>query len=81
MSQRLHKCFDRACEVQVTTELIGCREHWLALPRPLRDRIWKAWRAGKTIAWFEAVQEARELIDRAEPASHEYAGGGAPVET
>ena len=25
----------------------GCRKHWFTLPKPLRDQIWKEYRAGQ----------------------------------
>ena len=27
----------------------GCKPHWFALPKPLRDRIWTAYKPGQEI--------------------------------
>ena len=44
---RNHGCHWRGCDKQVPPAMWGCREHWYALPKHLRDRIWQAYRPGQ----------------------------------
>ena len=44
---RLHACHWPGCEKQVPPAMWGCTQHWYALPKPLRDRIWRAYRPGQ----------------------------------
>lgn len=39
-----HKCHWPGCEVAVLPAVWGCKPHWFALPKRLRDRIWEAYR-------------------------------------
>lgn len=63
---RDHACHWPGCKRQVRPAMWGCREHWYALPKELRDRIWRTYRPGQEndgrpsreyIAIFRAVQE------------------------
>lgn len=44
---RPHHCHWPDCPKQVPPAMWGCREHWFRLPRPIRDRIWAAYRPGQ----------------------------------
>lgn len=44
---RDHHCHWPGCEKQVPPAMWGCREHWFALPKNLRDRIWAAYKPGQ----------------------------------
>lgn len=44
-----HTCHWPDCRKQVPPKLWGCREHWFALPKHLRDGIWRAYRPGQEI--------------------------------
>jgi hypothetical protein len=44
---RLHHCHWPGCNQQVAPARWGCRAHWFALPKHLRDRIWRAYRPGQ----------------------------------
>lgn len=37
---RKHGCHWPGCKKQVPPAMWGCRPHWFALPKALRDRIW-----------------------------------------
>jgi hypothetical protein len=39
--------------------MFACRGDWYALPKPIRDRIWAAWRAGDLEEHAEARADAR----------------------
>lgn len=42
-----HVCHWVGCHRKVPPRMWGCRYHWMALPRVLRDRIWAAYRPGQ----------------------------------
>jgi hypothetical protein len=51
-----------------------CRDHWFALPKPIRDEIWRTYRKGQeddkrpSEAYVRAAQEAkRYLSERRRP--------------
>ena len=44
---RSHTCHWPGCDKQVPPAMWGCRPHWFALPRKLRDKIWDAYRPGQ----------------------------------
>ena len=46
--------------------MLMCRDHWFALPKPLRDTIWESFRGHQWTIYREAVAEAKDYIDRFE---------------
>lgn len=44
---RPHTCHWPGCTKQVPPAMWGCRQHWFALPKALRDRIWRTYREGQ----------------------------------
>ena len=44
-----HKCHWPNCERDVPPSMWGCKQHWFALPKYLRDRIWATYRPGQEI--------------------------------
>lgn len=42
-----HTCHASNCRKPVPPEMFTCKPHWFALPKPMRDRIWRAYRAGQ----------------------------------
>lgn len=46
----------------------GCRAHWFALPKTIRDRIWRAFRPGQEKSfspsqeYLDAAAEAQRFI-------------------
>ena len=42
-----HSCHATDCTTPVPPEMWGCRRHWFMVPKPIRDRIWSAYRAGQ----------------------------------
>ncbi len=54
----LRTCPHPDCRRQVPTDMFGCRDHWFQLPRPIRDAIWAAWRAGDRVAHNRAMMDA-----------------------
>ena len=66
-----HTCHWPGCPVEVGPTLWGCPRHWYLLPRPLRARIWAAYRPGQEVtfdpseAYLEAARDVQRWI-------HEY---------
>lgn len=62
-----HHCHWPDCKRVVPPKLWGCKPHWFALPKEIRDRIWRAYRPGQEItknpspAYREAARAAREF--------------------
>jgi hypothetical protein len=42
-----HPCVVPSCRVFVPNGRLMCKSHWLAVPLPLRDRVWAAFRASQ----------------------------------
>jgi hypothetical protein len=55
-------CHAPGCVVDVPHGRLMCREHWYALPRPLRTAINQTWRARQMSAYVVNVQQAQELL-------------------
>lgn len=51
----------RCCGVQITFGHLACRNHWYVLPRPLREAILSAYRAGNKPAYVENVRSAEKI--------------------
>lgn len=59
---RSHECHWPGCGRQVPPAVWGCKPHWYALPKPLRDRIWQAYRPGQE----KTLTPSREYLAAAE---------------
>jgi len=65
---RNHACHWPGCTAQVPPAMWGCKEHWFALPPPIRTKIWRAYRMGQEIdgcpsrEYLEAARAAQEWI-------------------
>ena len=65
---RAHHCHWPGCTAQVPPAMWGCRRHWYALPKHLRDRIWATFRPGQEItmtpsdAYLQAARDVQEWI-------------------
>jgi hypothetical protein len=65
---RKHSCHWPGCARQVPPAMWGCRQHWFALPRELRDRIWATFRPGQeesgapSLAYLAAARDVQEWI-------------------
>ncbi|WP_374374417.1 hypothetical protein [Dongia sp.] len=63
-----HTCHWPSCGKTVPPKLWGCKAHWYALPKPLRDRIWATYRPGQEITktpsadYVQAAEEVRAWI-------------------
>ena len=63
-----HTCHWTGCKRSVPPKLWGCKQHWYALPKHLRDRIWATYRPGQEItktpsdAYLEAAREVQKWI-------------------
>lgn len=63
---RNHTCHWPGCTRQVPPAMWGCKPHWFALPKALRDRVWRAYRPGQEKDMrpsADYLQVAREVQD------------------
>lgn len=58
---RGHHCHWPGCTRKVPPALWGCKEHWYALPRELRDRIWRTFKPGQE----QSKTPSREYVEAA----------------
>lgn len=42
-----HTCHWPGCEIAVPPAMWGCKSHWYALPKTLRDEVWSAYVPGQ----------------------------------
>lgn len=70
-----HTCHWPGCTKEVPPAMWGCRNHWFALPKELRDAIWRVYVPGQEITktpspeyivtarlvqeWIKAREEAK----------------------
>lgn len=66
---RNHECHWPGCELQVPPAMWGCRQHWFALPKALRDKVWRTYRPGQekdcspSDAYIAVAKEVRSWIE------------------
>ena len=46
-----HHCHATGCDTRVPPEMLMCRRHWFMLPKPMRDAVWRTYRAGQCDDW------------------------------
>lgn len=70
---RSHTCHWPGCTKQVPPAMWGCKQHWFALPKTLRDRVWRAYRPGQEITmtpsaeYLAVANEVQEWIASQQP--------------
>jgi hypothetical protein len=63
-----HHCHWPSCTRTVPPAAWGCKPHWYALPKVLRDKIWAAYRPGQEQSktpsrrYVEVAREVQEWI-------------------
>lgn len=63
-----HTCHAVGCTAPVPPKMFMCRQHWYALPKPLRDAVWAAYRPGQerdkrpSLHYLEVTDEARRWL-------------------
>ena len=45
----VHTCHWTGCGKAVPPSMWGCREHWFKLPKLLRAKVWRHYRAGQEV--------------------------------
>jgi hypothetical protein len=55
-------CHWPGCAAQVPPAMWGCKSHWFALPKALRDKVWRAYRPGQE----NDMRPSREYLDVAD---------------
>ena len=61
-----HHCHWPGCYAAVPPAMWGCKRHWFALPKGLRDKVWRTYRPGQEITKTpskEYIAVAREVQD------------------
>jgi hypothetical protein len=58
-----HRCFWPECPSMVPTSMLGCRSHWYALPKPIRDRIWATYSPGQESRGDQSPEYMEALQD------------------
>lgn len=53
---RVHTCHWTGCTKQVPPAMWGCKQHWFALPKHLRDRVWRAYKPGQEITMTPSAE-------------------------
>lgn len=63
---RGHGCHWPGCTRQVPSAMWGCKPHWFALPKHLRDAIWRTYRVGQeeTLSPSSAYLDAADAVQR-----------------
>lgn len=65
---REHHCHWPGCRAQVPPAVWGCKPHWFALPKDLRDLIWKTYEPGQEVdlspsaEYLEAAEKVQAWI-------------------
>lgn len=78
----IHTCHAEGCKLPVPPAMFMCRSHWYALPKPLRDAVWRVYVPGQekrkdpTDEYLRVSQEAIEWL-AAKEGRRATAGGGA----
>lgn len=63
-----HTCHWPGCNKEVPPAMWGCKPHWFALPKYLRDKIWATYRKGQEVdkipsaEYIVAATEVRDWI-------------------
>lgn len=60
-----HTCHARGCSVAVPRKMFACRKHWYALPKPLRDAIWREYQPGQEEGNAPVTQAYLDVADEA----------------
>jgi len=42
-----HHCHATNCNEKVSPEMFMCRDHWVSLPKVMKDEIWRTYRPGQ----------------------------------
>lgn len=61
-----HRCHAIGCDAQVPPAMLMCRAHWFAVPKPLRQEVWRLYRRGQEITKDpspEYLAAARAAVD------------------
>jgi hypothetical protein len=63
-----HRCHWPGCEQEVPPAMWGCKGHWFALPKRLRNQIWATYRRGQEVTktpsreYIEVAQDVQAWI-------------------
>jgi len=62
-----HQCPYPGCDRRIAYEQLACKPHWFTVSKPIRDRVWRAYRGSSgdhTNAIVAAMREMREHYER-----------------
>lgn len=57
-------CAVTRCQCRVQPGKLMCRDHWFAVPKPIRTRIWRTYRAAQEASQFHARIDQAHLRSR-----------------
>jgi len=63
-------CHAVGCSERIPRNMLMCKPHWFKVPKPLRDEIWRTYKAGETSNWLKVVKEAQRVVQEKERDSH-----------
>ena len=72
LSDLVHHCHARGCNVAVHPELLMCLRHWRMVPKSIQRAVWRTYREGQcddkrpSKAWDEAASAAIGFVARRE---------------
>ena len=64
---RLHKCPRDGCDEQIRADRLMCLADWAAVPKPLKDDVWRTWNRGRgagTPQHTQAIAAAINAVNR-----------------
>jgi hypothetical protein len=66
MTDSTHKCPAPDCTKRVPFDQLACLAHWFAIPKPLRDEVWRAYRGPGpgSVAHLAAIGAAIDFLRR-----------------
>lgn len=68
------RCLADGCSRQRKPSEIFCKQHWFALPKPMRDEIWEAHRTNNREASLTLIREAVKYLGRRWPKAESSSG-------
>lgn len=75
-----HFCHWPGCENQVPPEHWGCKKHWFELPKRIRDKLWRTYRAEQGAGETPGNEYLEEYLEAASEALSWINGDRAPLE-
>lgn len=68
----IHTCHANGCTSRVPPKMFMCRDHWMRLPKRMRDAVWENYVPGQevrkdpTVEYLRVTREAITWLSKAE---------------